>query len=88
MQIQATITVELNHDQETELLVAILKRDYQRVLSDYLHLRRMEQELDTFELEDMKNNADFLNCVESVLQNYIDDSSYISWLKNNGRYDG
>lgn len=87
MIIEAMVNIELNHEQESRVLIQILARDYARILSDYKHLKANVSELDDIDFQDMKDQEKFLNAIEDIVKCYMEHSEFNRWLRDNGRHD-
>lgn len=77
--VKGTVNFNLDMDQETSVVVQVLKRDYSSILNSALALMQQEDDLEKHQQEDLRNYIETLRAMEGVLQYYTEYSEYESW---------
>lgn len=83
MIIKGSVAVELDWEQEQEVIVQILKKDYMSLQTDTVALRNKFSSLEDYEKEDYFNNIKTLKAIEGVLEHYMPYSEHKEWMNAN-----
>lgn len=83
MMINGSVRIELDHSQQAETLVSILKQDYASIATSVAEIIRdsRERELQAFEKDDLSDMLSTLEAMDRVLQNYMNPDLYDTWRR-------
>lgn len=83
MNIKGIAEIMLDWEQERDVLVSILKKDYVSLRKDTIELRNNFSNLEDFEKQDYLYNVQTLKAIETVLEHYTPYFEHKEWMSNN-----
>lgn len=83
MLVQATATVELDFEQQSKVIVQILKNDFASLKRDVLELSASLNSLKPYEYTDFYNNLKVLESIDGVLSYYMEYHDHKDWRSSN-----
>lgn len=79
MELYGKVKVELDWEQENDIVVSVLRKDYARIATDTLRLWEQLDQLEQYQRGDFYNNLKVLRGMDHTMEFYVEWNEHQTW---------
>lgn len=79
MELYGKVKVELDWEQESDIVVSVLRKNYASIATDTLRLKERLDQLEEYQLGDYYNNLKVLRGMDHAMEFFVEWSEHKTW---------